>query len=606
MAVPPITQQFLQTVTVSALEYPLYDHFLNPVKCYFALGPKAIWDAAVLDEHEQPSVFPAAILRPTPFSVTLSTAGIALLGTLTPPFTLTAKLGQDDVFNVSLAAPNPLGEITDLTLLQPKAGGQLKSLPWMLHGEFEWTLKGSKNDQPSYTYDTSVEIYVLPSELPLFFQHSGIPLALLRYNCFLSTWMRTVETPPGKPAVNWPSFAVQQMFSNPLMEYETYSGSCKYTSWPLGKQLRQIFQAQEGISCWLDLWLSDMHGVTLDGITHAVNCYDLAALCQVVVSLGLSRTRNMRMQYMSPFGFINPTHLIGRVENPPNPSNPNNVCNNPFYMTGNNKYSKEMLVDKMSPLRSCFRNHMFLSYQKAVTHSVLDACCGPQLGDLLLEDYPKEVIDQNPTRYKPPDAPGEVKDMISGPGVNELVVSRCFERQGKPDPKSLALLDRLAVEMGSEGSWAQPYLTAPSGNWQISATWTFRPNNAQNNEIYTVHVYIYDGQNSTEIEYKKRMNLTIGWDDPVVGYDTFNDTGTGSIRIFADLNRFYIATIDARLGKAASTAAFKDKLQEVLETALTIPRPNNPSFLKGIYGPPGPVKVGDTVTITVQVSLIRA
>ncbi|KAL6405255.1 hypothetical protein AUP68_12099 [Ilyonectria robusta] len=97
------------------------------------------------------------------------------------------------------------------------------------------------------------------------------------------------------------------------------------------------------------------------------------------------------MKYMKPFGYINPTHLIGRVEIPPNPKNPDAQCNNPFY--GNPDYNPPMLCDFDTAGRSAFDNHMFLTINKGTSPFVLDACCGPQLGTVLLIDYPTSVID---------------------------------------------------------------------------------------------------------------------------------------------------------------------------------------------------------------------
>ncbi|KAH6980656.1 hypothetical protein BKA56DRAFT_673145 [Ilyonectria sp. MPI-CAGE-AT-0026] len=538
---------FIQTITVSALEYPLYGHFSNPTKCYFAPGPVSIWDVTDLDGKGPPKSFPAVLNLKSTFEVQLSPAGIAALPNLTPPYTLTAKLDAWDIFNSKEVVDITTG-LKYLSLLQPTVNGQPKSLPWALYGDAIWMLKGSKSDQPQYTCETTIEVFILPTNFPPFFDRSGLPLAFLRLSNYLPTWMQTPEQVPGKTAIDWPSFAVKPCF--------------QIHGW--------------SIECWFDLWLSDLQGVTKKGLKHAVNCYDLAALCQVVVSLGVDSTVNsVRMKYMKPFGYINPTHLIGRVEIPPNPKNPDDQCNNPF--SGNRDYNPLMLCDFDTAGLSAFGNHMFLTINKGTSPSVLDACCGLQLGTVLLIDYPTSVIDQRSTIYKNKSRPGALVDITDGVGVTDTVNSRCFERVGAPDPNSPALIDKLALDTQKYGTWYQPYLSAPAGNWGVTATWTYLPL-IDKQEIITVNVFTYSSY------YE----------------DGFSDMMTGSIRIFCDPLRLYLAIVEAKRGKSDTTVQLKTKLQSILNNSLS-QNPQPTSYIASVVCQPQAVcQIGYIATVTIK------
>ena len=594
-----ISLDFIKSITVSKLEYPLYDHLSNPSKCFFALEPTTIWNAGDVDDKGRQRAFPAALSRNATHEVKISPAGLAVLPGLTPPYTVTAKLGTMDVFD-SQPVTDIVTGVKALNLIQPTINGQPKSLPWVFYGDFNWTFKGSKKDQPQYTCSTAVEIYVLPAHLPPFFQRSGIPLALLRLQWYLATWMRTTEAPTGKPALNWPSFAVNALFTDPRLEYDVWRGACKYISWNSSYSLDTLFACNIGVDCWLDLWLSDLYGVTLAGATHTVNCYDLAGLGQVLASLGVDDSiNNIRMKYMTPFGYIQKTRLIGRLQIPPTPSNVANECNNPFY--GIPGRDPMMLCADDSLTRSAFGNHMFLTIAGQAGHAVYDACCGPQLGTLLLKDYPARVIDTNPARYPGRNRPGGINDIMDGVGVDTTVTSRCFERTGPPDPNSKALLDRLAIAMANEGTWYQPYLSAPSGNWKITATWTFVPLN-NTKEIVNVNVFTYPTLGEVQTAFARRAASVPGWSQNNTLLEGQSDMVNGSIRIWCDSARLYMAMIGTRVGKAQSTYDLKNKLENILSSTLS-QNPVSPNYIQSVtILPQMPVQVGQIIKVTVQVS----
>ncbi|KAG8995973.1 hypothetical protein FRB94_008613 [Tulasnella sp. JGI-2019a] len=85
---------------------------------------------------------------------------------------------------------------------------------------------------------------------------------------------------------------------------------------------------------------------------------------------------------MVPFGFINPTHLIGW----------DGKCNNPFI---NDKSDDRMLVDVDDRVREYFGNRVFVSYDGMVC----DATCGPALGTQTLGGYLETSINRRTTLY---------------------------------------------------------------------------------------------------------------------------------------------------------------------------------------------------------------
>lgn len=594
---------FIKLLTVSQLSYPLYDHIANPAKCYYGLGAQSVWDGVPT---------PTAAPEDSTFVVTLSDTGVTKIPTLTPPYSLSAKLGAMEVFKKAIF-PNPiLNKLEGITLQTPTVnaipGGAPKMLPWRFSGSIDWVLEGSRPDQPRYTCKTNIELYVLPTGLPQFFDTTGIPLALLRDGRYLPAWMNDAET-------DWAKFAVKAMFSDDRLEYETYGGSSKYVSW--SEEFRKLFTNNGGIDCWLDLWLSDLEGVKLKKAKHTVNCYDLAALCQAVVSLGMdSKSRLMRMKYMDPYGYINETHLIGRIQDPPDPiHNPDNLCNNPFYDRDSTKPKNgPMLCGIDDVTRSAFGNHMFLTISTGNDDRVFDACCGPQLGDLTIHDYTIKAIDSRAVRYGPKlnhedYELGGVGDITDGVGISQLVTSRCFEKPGDPNSPGESLLDQLAEEFKGDGDWYQPYISTPQGNWNMTATWTFTPRKNAS-EIITINVFAYDDEEDPVWEYKRRKRAVPGWiQNKAFGdNEAENDTGVdGSSRMFYNdsdsVYPWYLCTIDSRIGNAASTKGYRSRIQKVLDTCLDKNRTTLHPLEKVTVNPVDPALVGSYITLSANVSI---
>ncbi|EXK27379.1 hypothetical protein FOMG_16187 [Fusarium oxysporum f. sp. melonis 26406] len=565
---PPLPLPFLDKVVVSRLRFPLYNHLENPTKVHFSLENVNILDHDGIMTNGRKGLSPIAITKETEFSIQLSPQGLELIATLTPPFCLTATLESADVFKVDFVSP---AVIQQFTLIQPRVQGQPKSLPWVLDGQLRWLLRGSKEDQPQYYHDVLVEIYALPETLPPYFEKQGIPLYLLRLPWYIRTWMRQVEQPLGQPAVDWPSFVVQALTSGPQLEYKDFNGVSQYTSWDpewIGTALR----AGQSIVSWLDLWLWDLYHNTLPGAKHPVDIYDLASLSQVLISLGLEYSKERTgMNYLTPFGYIKPTKLIGRIEEPPNPDNQDSMCNNPLYAVGS-MYDKAMLCATDSSTRSSLDYHLFLTIQKDDSSYVLDVGCGPQTGTTTLQSYPASVIDTDARLYSPPSYPGTTQDVIHGPGVSDLAISRVFEKSkdsSAQDPRTI--LDKIKALLSTEGRLCEPYISVLPGKYNMMATWTLQPS-SHSGALATITLFSLWSEQSIRSLFNRRRRSSSLWEltsgDP---YDIFLDKTIGSLRMFADVDRHYIATIQTRHGKSDSTRSLKDKIKNVLSSSLQSP-----------------------------------
>lgn len=104
---------------------------------------------------------------------------------------------------------------------------------------------------------------------------------------------------------------------------------------------------------------------------NVVNCYDQAAAIQ---SLCAAMGIRLDWIYLDPYGFINPTSLVGV-----------GLCNNPFYKSN----GSTAMVARDSPERTAFGNHAFAR----LGQHILDACAGPHASNETLSDYMRSAID---------------------------------------------------------------------------------------------------------------------------------------------------------------------------------------------------------------------
>jgi len=598
--IAPAPAEFISTIVISNDAYPLYNHLVNPTVYFFSLEPRSIYQSIGSISS------PAALNLESSVGVTLQ---LDLLRQLQPPYFVTASLGSMLVFNAKFGIEIFGQNIQNLTFRHPTVDGYAKALPWRICGNLRWTLNGATISQPQYITTTPIEVYYFDS-IPAYLDKSGIPLALLRLENYLPAWMRTsgFTKPSGDiEMIDWPSFVVQSVFNDNQLEYEQWGGMCRYTSWDSFETLEGTFTKNSGLDFWLDLWTLDKARAE-PGTTLAVNCYDLAGLCQVLISLGIdSSTANVRMKYMAPYGFIQATHLIGRNQNPADPANPENLCNNPFY--GNPAYAPQKLVPDDSPWRSAFGNHMFLTiaHNEGMPH-VYDACCGPQCGSETLITYPNSAIERTPSLYQNLRAPGTIADIFDGPGVHNLIISQCFDRNYRVlDQSHVTLLDSLASNMQQLGDWREPYLTAPAQTRAITASCVLTPKPTSVNdppEAVTVNILKFNTLSDLLSTYQYRYDSMLQRMEIGPG-EVQNDVRRGSIRMFKDEQRLYLATIDARHWKATSTLHIRNALVAILTQSLPIAAGAPPTrYIESITKVPAemPQCRGTRFMVTVQVS----
>ncbi|KAG8679805.1 hypothetical protein FRC08_016726, partial [Ceratobasidium sp. 394] len=141
------------------------------------------------------------------------------------------------------------------------------------------------------------------------------------------------------------------------------------------------------------LWAHLLHPTTKDEPlqsdgSHHVNCYDQAAAVWtgITLALGPRDVHKLTWRFADPFGHINPTHLVGWPD----------MTNDPF-PTGDKKKPPQVIARGSE--RSSFGNHAFLEFDGGV----LDATCGPYVGDVTLDGYLEASIDYD-TGYE--SAPG--------------------------------------------------------------------------------------------------------------------------------------------------------------------------------------------------------
>jgi hypothetical protein len=133
------------------------------------------------------------------------------------------------------------------------------------------------------------------------------------------------------------------------------------------------------------------------------NCYDQAA---AVMALSLALGATVGWRYLSPFGFIKPTNLVGFGN-----------CNNPFF--GADETKKVVAAD--SPDRSAFGNHAF---DDVPGGNILDGCAGPHKGSETPDQYVSASIADTPSLYAGFGGgarAGTASDIIPGTGVTGVI-----------------------------------------------------------------------------------------------------------------------------------------------------------------------------------------
>ena len=134
---------------------------------------------------------------------------------------------------------------------------------------------------------------------------------------------------------------------------------------------------------------------------ETVNCYDQAAAVQ---SLSGAVGAVIGWIFMQPYGYINPTSLVGVK----------GICNNPFYLADPPHNTNLPHIAATDPRRTAFYNHAYCS----LAGNIFDACAGPHLGTENLDQYISAAIDHKTALNASSSMyPGTAASANSYPGV---------------------------------------------------------------------------------------------------------------------------------------------------------------------------------------------
>jgi hypothetical protein len=165
---------------------------------------------------------------------------------------------------------------------------------------------------------------------------------------------------------------------NTATQMDATSAITNYIHWNYGLTYetqggRPFYSTSTGSFLHLQAYMTKMYG-------SIVNCYDqAAALTALTTLIGIP---SMYL-YMDPYGYLNPTHLLGIP----------GLCNNPFFDGyGLPDEYKVPLVDVDDAGRTWFRNHAFVEMNSSV---IFDACGGPFLGSADRQGFIDATIDQS-------------------------------------------------------------------------------------------------------------------------------------------------------------------------------------------------------------------
>ena len=183
-------------------------------------------------------------------------------------------------------------------------------------------MQDAETEQQVVLGSTEIEIYILSPDVPEYMSNVGIPQRLLKEVVppYVNSQNPSLPTP-------WHEFVIRYLFNHEKLWYETWHGIGTYAS---HKRDSTVTNA-----CWIDLWLWDLTTpLSKTKLRNTVNCYDMATLKQVILSLGIGRSAVPATKYMEPYGYITPTRLIGRHDSDRVAGT--DLCNNPRSGSGVN------------------------------------------------------------------------------------------------------------------------------------------------------------------------------------------------------------------------------------------------------------------------------
>jgi hypothetical protein len=396
------------------------------------------------------------------------------------------------------------------TAFKPTIGGlsRPKHLPSGFDGNIEWTVTLSDDPDglvPLQKFSIPLEFYCLPNKVPKIIS-DGLPAQLLRI-LLQTRYPKQEDSPWG-----WVKFCMDFLRSQNF-RYETSSGRFNYVN---REPTHPVSDA-----CYLEHWLSHYdtlryeHELTRQ---RRVNCFDLAALGHVLLAIGLDATNyGVRMKHLRPFGMINVTNLIGIGS-----------CNNPFFEKGltDQITDPDPIAKKDSKkYRTGFGSHVFLAVVSDDGEKIVDATCGPQVGDFTLSEYIEKAIDHDASqtlKYKNGDLisrDGDVGSVQDGPGVIRIISPvdvPPMSHHGSPTKGILSAVSAAAADKDNDFTSGKLVNTSiHTDGMVLSLSWLFLP--AASDSCATIDILVYESKGSLlQLEY---MNRKAAFDQPGIAYE---------------------------------------------------------------------------------------
>lgn len=245
-----------------------------------------------------------------------------------------------------------------------------------LVGKITWTMTTSSPAGNWYLGATFVELYMLLRKPARMYDANGVPAEVLRLLC------QKAKVKGKRTAAEVGAAVAKYIHGDHGLRYDTVEGGSAYLIYPVAP-----IASFPVVDCALRKKVK-------------INCYDQAAAVQ---SLAGALGPEVQWVFMSPYGFINPTRLVGVKGR----------CNNPFFR--NPTYTDLPYIrDPRDERRSAFGNHAFCSLES----KILDACAGPHLGTESLIQYIVVAVDSTtPLNHLYRGLPGTARDATGYPGV---------------------------------------------------------------------------------------------------------------------------------------------------------------------------------------------
>jgi len=315
-----------------------------------------IWDSANAAAYEDNNAGIAGSFSPVTVDMTRqATVEVTIdvdANLVGVPFCIQADHGEDErvIFNDAPQYFTYTGPQTIQAIVKPS--WQSTTFPWALLGDVVWKLHVLSTRQSIPITSTRLELYGLTKRLPKFYANT-VDVGFLR--AMILPARHSGET-------DWIAYVIKIIFESYggfRFRYDTRYGASHFGLSGGGGNFK--------LRDWVRQSL----------IRNAiVNCYDQAGIFQI--GLGLSPHANSTWKFMSPFGYIQQTDLIGV-----------GPCNNPFY-EGNGSTA---LIGNNDTRRTAFGNHVFVAVASTEGH-IADACAGPHLVSETVEGYVAAAVQE--------------------------------------------------------------------------------------------------------------------------------------------------------------------------------------------------------------------